>query len=321
MRALAIALTLLIVLAYAGGKFYLYHKTSKGMETAIMAASPFMTVKYGGISSSFTGKLSIDDLVIQIHGFKDDIAINKLGIDTPNIIALFELGKLATGSSAGAGKLPEYLGLYAEDVLIESNADYYRKFFDESMKAAGARDRQKPGVDCTGKYGLFSPKALSAMEYETQVFSILMTVRPGASDFTIDMNTDIDDMFDMAISVVLGGNMMGELSKGQAYRPKLSQLSIDYTDRSLLSRIDKYCAQLGLTPEETLASHMDSLKYFGKVNGIVFDEYIINPYKEYLGGKPNLVITAKPRRLIDFNEISHYNPKDVPALLNLEAVA
>ena len=66
---------------------------------------------------------------------------------------------------------------------------------------------------------------------------------------------------------------------------------------------------------------MDALDYFGKKNRIAFDQQIVKPYQAFLGGKSNLVITAKPLRLVDFGEISFYNPRDVPALLNLEVVA
>ena len=89
----------------------------------------------------------------------------------------------------------------------------------------------------------------------------------------------------------------------------------------MISRIRRYCAKLGLTPEQTLASHMDSLDYFGKKYRIVFDQQIVESYREFLAGKRDLVITAKPRRLIDFGEISFYNSGDVPAPLNLEVIA
>ena len=135
------------------------------------------------------------------------------------------------------------------------------------------------------------------------------------------MDIGMQDMFDMQVSLTLGGDMLTELSKGERYRPQLSNLRIEHTDRSLLQRIRQHCAELGLTPEQTLAAHLDALDYFGKKNRIAFDTQLVGPYREFIAGKPKLVITARPRRLIDFGEISIYNPKDVPALLNLEAQA
>ena len=61
MKNLAIAVVVLLGLAYGSAKFYLYYKTSQGMEAAVLALAPIMEVQYGGISSSFSGKLKIDE--------------------------------------------------------------------------------------------------------------------------------------------------------------------------------------------------------------------------------------------------------------------
>ena len=83
----------------------------------------------------------------------------------------------------------------------------------------------------------------------------------------------------------------------------------------------KYCEELGLSPAETMQAQVESFKFVGETNGIEFDQYIIDPYKEFLMGKSTLVITAQPTQPIAFSQIDLYAPSDVPALLNLAAVA
>lgn len=318
MKILAITAAAVLLLVYGGAKFYLHHKTERGMEQAVQQLAPIMEVKYGGVSSSMTGELTIDNLSIRINGFRDAIRIKSLGLDTPSMLSFFEIGKLARQEG---GELPEYFGVFAEEVVIDSQADYYKKLYWEYKKAIDRPDFDAPGAKCIGKYGIYSPKTLTAMGYDAQVVSYAITLRQGESEFYIDMDIGMRDMFDMKISLALGGDMMTELSRGKRYRPQLSNLRIEHTDRSLLQRIKKHCAELGLTPEQTLAAHLDALDYFGKKNRIAFDKQLVDPYREFLAGKPKLVITARPRRLIDFAEIPMYNPKDVPALLNLETAA
>jgi len=55
--------------------------------------------------------------------------------------------------------------------------------------------------------------------------------------------------------------------------------------------------------------------------GIEFDEYVVDPYTEFLGGKSRLVITAKPNEPVSISQIGLYKPSDVPALLDLSAEA
>ena len=66
---------------------------------------------------------------------------------------------------------------------------------------------------------------------------------------------------------------------------------------------------------------MNALQYFGGTLGIEFDEYITEPYKEFLAGKKTLVTTAKPRRPLALSRIGRYAAADVPALLRLESRA
>ena len=125
----------------------------------------------------------------------------------------------------------------------------------------------------------------------------------------------------MSADINLAGNMMTELMKGPAYRPKLGSMRVEFTDRSLNSRVVEYCGALGLSPLETLRAQVDSFKYIGSNNGIEFDQYMLDPYKEFLKGKSTLVVTAKPNEPIAFSQIDLYKPSDVPALLNLAAAA
>jgi hypothetical protein len=98
-------------------------------------------------------------------------------------------------------------------------------------------------------------------------------------------------------------------------------MRMEYIDLSLNDRIADYCARLGLSSEQIVAAQLDKLSYYGEALGIEFDEYVLAPYTEFVGGKSRLVITAKPNTPISIDQINLYKPSDVPALLNLTAEA
>ena len=176
MRTIVIAVAAVALLAYGGAKFYLLYKTDRAMEQAVEQLAPFAEVRYGGVSSTMTGELQIDDISLRITGFRDTISIGSLGLDTPSMLSFFEIGKLLRQEG---GELPEYFGVFAEDVAIGSNADYYKRLYWEYKKAMDRPDFDEPGVKCVGKYGIFSPKTLSAMGYSAQVVSYAVTLRQG----------------------------------------------------------------------------------------------------------------------------------------------
>lgn len=319
-KFLLIGLVALIAVGFGGSKFYMHYKVSKGVDQAIIALSPHAAVSYGGISSTLTGELTVDDVYLQIEGFRDAIDIGRLGITTPSYLALLKLGELAGSAQQAGPELPEYIGVFAEDIRIPVGADYVKHIYEANLKQIAPADIRQRGVQCVGKYG-HSPKALTELGYEELVISISTVLHQADNHYATEVGFGIDEMIDAEVEIKMAGNAMTAAALGPNYQPQLTALRIEVTDRSLNRRINEYCTRLGLTPEQIERAHLSSLKHFGATFGIEFDEYVIEPYKEFVGGKTTFIATAKPRRPLQLSRIEKYRPSDVPALLNLEAVA
>ena len=216
--------------------------------------------------------------------------------------------------------IPEYFGFIAEGVRMSVNADYFKKLHREILQEVQASDTDDPGAMCTGKYG-FSPDVLSRLGYSEQVVSVSAHFRKGESNYTIALSSTVEDMWHVDAELTLAGDMVTEIAKGPRYRPRMKSMRVEYEDQSLNARVAKYCARLGLTEEQTLQAQLDKLQQFGKENGIEFDEYVIDPYTEFLQGKSTLVVTADPTEPVSISQIGLYKPSDVPALLDLSAEA
>ncbi len=320
MKVILIGLVLLVAVGYGGSKFYLHHKVSKGVDAAFTALSPYARIGYGGISSTLTGELTVDDVYLQLEGFRDEIRIGRMGITTPNYFALLRLSNLASPRRQGSPQFPEYIGLIAENIHVPANADYYRRAYEANIEKNAPADIGQGGVQCVGKYG-YSPQALLKLGYEELVMSLSFVLHQKENSYTTKVSFDVAEMFDSRVEVTMAGSVLTAAALGAAYEPQLTALRIEVTDRSLNRRVDNYCTELGLTPEQIERAHLDSLQYSGEKLGIEFDEYVVEPYKQFIAGKTTLVATAKPRRPLYLSRIDNYRPSDVPALLNLEAVA
>lgn len=304
-------------LGYGGAKLYLHKEVSDTMDMAVLMVSPYAEVEYAGVGSTLSGELTVDGVRVRIDGFRDELYIERIGIDTPSFFSLLELTDMASMQREG---MPEYIGFLVEGLHIPANADYYQQLYDFSLEARGVTDGSSPAIECTGKYG-FSPTALLALGYREQVMSMNMNIRDDESRYTLNMKIGMEDMWDMDASITLAGNIMTEMAQGAMYRPRLNDMRVVVTDRSLNERVNQYCEQRGLSRAETLKAQIDSFKFVGESNGIEFDQYMLDPYKEFVLGKSTLVVTAKPTEPIAFSQIDLYKPSDVPALLNLAAVA
>jgi hypothetical protein len=287
------------------------------MDMVVLMMSPYANVEYDGVGSTLSGELTVDGVRIRVDGYSDDLTIDRIGIDTPSFLSLISLSDL---SSKGPDAMPEQIGFLVEGMRVPANADYYKDLYEYSLVVRGAENTDSAAAECTGRYG-FSPVALSALGYQDRIMSMYMSIHDEESRYSIDMQVRMDDMWDMDASVALAGNMVAEMMKGVAYQPRLGSMRIELTDRSLNGRVSEYCEQRGLTAGDTLRAQLESFQVFGERNGIEFDQYMINPFKEYLLGKSTLVITAQPSNPVAFSQIDLYKPSDVPALLNLAAVA
>ncbi len=317
MKRLIVWAILIGGIAYGGAKYYLHKEVSNAMDMAVMMVSPYASVQYDGVASTMSGELTVEGVIVRVKGFRDEVYIDRVGINTPNFFSLLELSDLMTMQG---NSMPEYFGFIVEGLRIPVDADYYQKLYELTLEEHGASDARDAAAECAGKYG-FSPQALAGLGYTEQVISMSMTVRDQVSKYTLDMLVNMDDMWDLDANIALSGNILVEMSKGIQYRPKLGALSLEFTDQSLNERVEIYCGKRGLSPAETLQAQMDAFKYSGESNGIEFDQMILDPYQEFLEGKSKLLFTARPTKPIAFSQIDLYKPSDVPALLKLEAKA
>jgi len=320
MKNLIIWAVILGVVGYGGSKFLLHHKVGRGVDQAVMAVSPFVNIEYDGVSSTMSGELTVDGIKAQIPGFSEPIYVERLGIDTPSYFSLLKLADISQNIQSPDDVVPEYFGFIVEGVRMRVNADYFNKAYMASVDGISAEALQEDAARCTGKYG-FSPDTLTNFGFTDQVVSIAAHFRRGEGDYIVEMTSDVEDMWSIDASLTLAGDMISEFSKGPRYRPHMKDMRVIFEDESMNARVAKYCGRLGMSDEEIVAAQLEKLRYMGEVYGIEFDEYVIEPYKEFLAGKSTLVVTAKPTEPVSLSQISLYKPSDVPALLDLSAEA
>jgi len=78
MKFVLIGLILLAGSGYGGAKAVIHYQVSDAVETAVMVTAPYASVEYSGISSTLSGELTIDDVRIQVSGYRDEIFIGSV---------------------------------------------------------------------------------------------------------------------------------------------------------------------------------------------------------------------------------------------------
>ncbi len=317
MKKLVLLAVIAAGLAYFGAKWHLHSKVSESMDQLVMMASPFAKIQYSGVRSTFGGELTVEGVTVVFNEFNDPLVIERIGIDTRGFLALLKMSDVLSMQSS---KVPDYFGFIVENVRVPSDADYYRKLYAMLEELDGREIPDDPALTCAGQYGL-SPAFLDDLGYEEQVFSLRFSFQREAAGLLMHMDQSTENMWQASLDMQIAGDFApGQVIAG-SYRPRMKSLRLEYTDDSLNERIRKNCERRGLTDEQIIAAQLETFKQYGIENGIEFDEYVLEPYLEFLKGKDTLVITAEPREPIALSQIDLYKPSDVPALLQLEASA
>ena len=305
---------------YFGAKFYLHYRVSSGLDEAIVMASPFADIRYDGVSSTMMGELSIDGITARIANFDDPLYIDKLSLITPGFFYLLNLDELFKAKSDADFEIPDSFGFSVEGMRASTSADYVRKLHSLGQQQSEASDAEDAAAVCTGKYG-FAPETLQQLGYQNIVMGMRIAYRQDDRNVFVDVSADVEEMYEIDMTVKLADRLTSETVTRGNYKARMVEGRLEYLDQSLNERTAKLCARKGLSDSEIELAQLDAFSNSGLENGIQFDEYVIEPYKEFLAGKSTFVLTAKPGEPINLSQIGLYKPSDVPALLNLSGEA
>lgn len=309
---------LLVAVTYGAAKLYLHHRVGKDVDNVIMLLSPFADVNYAGVSSTMGGTLSIDKLTVTVHGYRDPVTVEKLSLITPGFFHLMDLRNLP--ANAASNDIPESLEFGITGFRVGVDSDLLRMMQTLGEQQAGGTKDPNVGAVCTGRSG-FSPAMLSKLGYSELLMDLQFGYRKDDPNIVLTTNMLMDEMYAANIEATVQGAMLLQSLAGGSYRPRLVSAKIEYEDLSLNERTNRLCAESGLIVEEIIMAKIDTLNAYGAESGVIFDEPIIEPYREFLSGKSRFVLTARPNEPVDLTQLGLYKPSDVPALLNLEASA
>lgn len=320
MKQLLIWAALLGALGYFGSKYYLHDKVSRNLDMVLEAARPVVDVEYQGVSSTLAGDLSIDGITARVNGFADPLHIDSVRLVTGGYFELLGLASIGSGSG-GQPEIPEELGVAFDGIRISTESDFMRALEEARRAQYGIQEVSDPAAACVGKYG-HSADMLRRLGYRDLVVDAAVGYRQVEGRWLIDVTNRIMDMYDMSIVLTFEGMPTPQAVMMGAFQPRLVEGRFEYVDRSLEERVMKLCTEAeDLTTEAVIAARVDAFQTAAGTNGIQFDEYVIDPYIEFLNGKDRFVITAEPIEPVNLLQIGLYKPSDVPALLNLTAEA
>jgi len=308
-----ILIPLLVIGAIMG---IMRYKLQETMDKVATQVSPFGVLKYGGLSTSLTGRLTVKDISFEVRGMDDVIRIKSLSYLPPNLMFLFQ-----DNDSIKQGRLPESMRLE----IIGLNMDLYGDLTDQIQDTVNLMNDNLKGVNplCGGKVFL-GPRVYRQMGYEEVTIDtdLHYSFDKLARKASITFNEAIHDMNSSYIRLELTGFASDRLSQilSPEGMPRLANITFEYTDKSLYQRIVQTCAEKSKLPiEEYIEAEINQTpEYFAYIwGGIIPGAGLRKAYRTFLQDPQTISLSIDIPEDITAESLSLFQPEDIPGVLNM----
>jgi hypothetical protein len=311
-----LGLLVIVGLAYAGIKAYLYYSLKSEMDQLARQFSLFGQLEYGSLSSSISGSLSVHDLKLRVHDMDDEARIKTIRYQTPNLWYLLQDRK-----QVEKGRIPERLNLDIEDLSL----NLFGEFTDRLEEAISQLNLQLHGINplCGGRV-YFGPSELRDMGYEEVTANIHIGYRFDAPNarLILDIASDTRDMAAVSVQGVISGiddtSFISLIQPGN--QPHLERVTVKYIDKSYTRRQVEYCAELSkLERNEYIEAEANQKPvYYGYLWGIVPGAGLRQAYRVFLSDPGQIDLSFELPEDVTPETLALFKPEDIPGLLNLK---
>ncbi|WPC07048.1 hypothetical protein SBP02_09930 [Pseudomonas benzenivorans] len=279
------------------------------MDDAAQRLSPIMDIRYGGITSSFDGRVGLSKIDIRVPAMGDSLRVEHAELK-------FEgLGELLRFKERLAeGKFPEQMAVNLEGVSLDVHGPFMRQLY--AVPAERSVFTAMSEVVC-GKVRAIGTDELLDMGYRTFEADGQFSYRfqPGAQTLSFNLTSDTRDMGELrvALSVINMPDNPGDL---RVNPPRIQRLSVEINDNQYQRKVQEYCAaKLGLDVD---AYRKRAVEQFDKVlrsQRVALDQPILDAYGAYLDDPQALRIEFEPSEGMVWDGLQFFDAKDVMAML------
>jgi len=280
------------------------------VNDAIARVSPFMDITYGGISSSFDGRVGLQNVVIKVPMAGDSLKVAHAQLKFNGLREL-----LSFKERLGEGKLPEQMAVDLKGVELQIHGPFMQSLYAQPAEQSAFTAMSE--VVC-GNVRNIGVDELLQMGYRTLESDIQFSYRmqPGAQTLTFDLRSDTRDMLDMHTSMTLM-NVSERPGDMRVNPPRVSQVVVEMNDNQYQRRVSEFCrGKLGLDQKAYAALSLEQFDKALRQQRIALDKPVLEAYGRYLADPRSLRVELTPSEGMAWDGLQFFEPKDVIQMLH-----
>jgi hypothetical protein len=280
------------------------------MNDAIAQLSPIMDISYGGITSSFDGRVGLEKLTIQVPALGDSVRVEHAQLKFNGLGDLLRFKE-----SLAEGKFPQQLAVNLKGLALDVHGPFMQQLYDAPAERSLFTAMSE--VSC-GKVRFIGTTELLEMGYRTfetdAELSYLFS--PAKKTVHFSMTSDTHDMGELKVTLALA-NMSDNPGDMRVHPPELSLVAIEINDNQYQRKVQEYCAgKLGQTSEAYLKTSIEQFDKVLRSQRIALDAPVLEAYGRYLKDPQSLRLEISPNEGVSWDGLQFFDAKDVLGMLH-----
>lgn len=279
------------------------------MGDAAEQLSPVMDLRYGGITSSFDGRVGLEKVEIRVPAMRDSLRVAHAELKFNGLGELLRFKE-----RLAEGKFPEQMAVNLKGLTLDVHGPFMQQLYD--VPAERSLFTAMSEVAC-GKVRTIGTGELLDMGYRTfesdAQFSYLF--QPGAQQLSFNLTSDTRDMGELRIGLSLA-NMSEKPGDLRVNPPKIQRVSVEINDNQYQRKVQDYCAgKLGLAREAYLQVAVGQFDKVLRSQRIALDQPLLDGYARYLDDPQSLRVEFDPTDGMAWDGLQFFDAQDVLAML------
>lgn len=279
------------------------------MDDAIAQLSPYMEISYGGITSSFDGRVGLEKVNVHVPALRDSVRVAHAELKFNGLAELLRFKE-----RLAEGKFPEQMAVSLKGLALDVHGPFMQQLYDAPAERSVFTAMSE--VAC-GKVRNIGTNELLDMGYRTfetdAQFSYLF--QPGAQKLTFNLTSDTREMGELRLGLSLA-NMSEKPGDLRVNPPKVAVVTVELNDNQYQRKVQEYCAgKLGQTTEVYLKTAVDQFDRVLRSQRIALDPPVLEAYQRYLKDPQSLRLELNPSEGMTWDGLQFFEAKDVLAML------
>ncbi|MES2818984.1 MAG: hypothetical protein V4812_08395 [Pseudomonadota bacterium] len=279
------------------------------MNDAIAQLSPIMEIRYGGITSSFDGRVGLEKLDIRVPAMGDSLKVEHAELKFQGLGELLRFKE-----RLAEGKFPEQLAATFKGLTLEVHGPFMQQLYDAPAQRSVFTAMSEVACGTVRTIGTTELLDMGYRTFETDAqFSYLF--QPAAQKVSFNLTADTRDMGDLRLSMALM-NMSEKPGDLLANPPRVSQVTVELNDNQYQRKVQDLCAgKLGQTRAVYLDTAVQQFDRVLRSQGIALEQPVLDAYKRYLDDPQALRLELNPTEGMAWEGLQFFDAKDVIGML------